>query len=204
MDAPSSSSSSSIPPSQPQPPQPPLLPEDDGVDCGKKFRRMLRCVERTGDVYQCNKEVHRFLSCERAVFRTALQTDPRSLPGNNTSDRHHISSRPRITIERIPPARADQHNQHSGHGYEDDESFIANTPRTPISVWLPNLFKRAIAKQAQGCTDVAHSLADPKLPLRMFDFSGRVLADVAFSLTVFGERTVSFFQELVDELKRDD
>lgn len=68
--------------------------------CGKKFRSMLKCVEKTGAISSCHPHIHDFLECQRAIMNPSTQPDH-----NNHSNLNRIRQTSSSLVSHSPPAQ---------------------------------------------------------------------------------------------------
>lgn len=159
--------------------------DDDGINCGHKFRTMLKCVERTGDVSACTHQINTFLACERAVFRTALRTDPRRVSSAPFTSQPHSQSPP------PPPNHPDPHSQ----------APALVPPSPPFSTWFPEMFRRAVDKQAHACVEVLRTFGQSDSPMRVIDVCQRIVGDVAYSCKLLSQKALSVAKDVVNRGK---
>lgn len=121
--------------------------------CGRRFRRMLRCVERTGSSAACTDRINEFLACERAVFMAALHTKappPRREPANTAN-----------TANTANPQR------------------LMETPTPDVMLADAGSFvKRAVIKQGDACVKLSETIGNPETRQRMYWFAQRMFSEV--------------------------
>lgn len=146
----------------------------ESSDCGEKFRAMLKCVERTGDISACSHKINMFLACERAVFRSALHSNIRRSSQHSTPPAASISQS--TSSPSIP-----------GHGLHPPTS--ENFPPQPhLLSSLSALMRRAIDKQAHACASLIETLNRPNYPNRVCDFTSRILANMYTSCSIVSSK----------------
>lgn len=106
--------------------------------CGKKFRSMLKCVEKTGAISSCHPHIHDFLDCQRAIMNPSNQPDHNNHSNLNrvrqTSSSSLVShSHPAQFLERIVRRQASACN-HLWTSLSDIE------PHTKIPTFTKRMF----------------------------------------------------------------
>lgn len=149
--------------------------EDGSMMCGRRFRRMLRCVERTGSSTACTDRVNEFLACERAVFVAALHTKPpeRAPRAERAPQTPPVPTSAPMQAEAAPELEA----RSPTAMFEDAAAFVG----------------RAVNKQAEACTKLVDMAAKPETLERLRWFGGRMLEDMRKSADAAGTVASRFF-----------
>eukprot|EP00171_Calliarthron_tuberculosum_P001254 IDg1254t1 len=129
--------------------------EDGRAMCGRRFRRMLRCVERTGSSAACTEHINDFLACERAVFTAALHAKPPKAP-KRALPAPQVSSAQPVPTEEAGEARG------ADAALADAAAFVS----------------RAVAKQTEACSWLVDMATKQQTRERLRSFTERMLADM--------------------------
>lgn len=133
----------------------------DDNSCGEKFRAMLKCVERSGDISACNVMINRFLACERAVFQSALRSNSHQ---SSTPSSHGLPSSSLRRSQLTTPS-------------SDEQSETPSSTHLDRLASLPALVQRACDKQLHACSSLLDTLSQPNYSHRIVDFTKRIAKD---------------------------
>lgn len=185
-----------------------------GLDCGDKFRAMLKCIERDAAIPPCTHLVNIFLACEHAVFRSALNAQPPQASGSVQSKKIQTrdisngqtdySNARDESLSTTPSDKSIENNAgtDSQNSVNDlSESEVVNglpPPQRPTSEWLLlpsqstlDFVQRAVEKQAHACTKLVHVAAKPDYPQKLTSFCKRIAEDVHLSFSLVAQKVVT-------------
>lgn len=162
----------------------------DAAICGKKFRLMLSCVEKSGAVAACTEKVNDFLYCERRVFQAAV----RKTSANTAS----ASKKPLYTPPPPPPlpvTTAPTANHANDEPQRGPYDFLAEPVKS---------VERVVRKQFAACASLVETIRRPSYQTQLLQFNRRMLTDMRVTCEIIRAKTVQFVNRLSQSPGDDD
>lgn len=135
--------------------------EDDGITRGYKFRILLKCFKRTGNVCTCTHQNNTFLAWERAAFCAALPIANRRFSAAQFSSHPHAQS--------SPPPKSPPKSLPPNQPYSHSQAPPSAPTSSPFTTWLSEIFGRAVDKHAHPCVELLRTFGESDIPTHVID-----------------------------------
>lgn len=156
--------------------------KESALVCGRRFRRMLRCVEQNSSSAACTDRINEFLSCERAVFLAALAARSKNSDENineNAAPRK-VAPRPR----HLPPSIRHEIQPFDGLHRNDSQSARSSADSGWVFDEVRSTCWKAVSKQGDACSKLVQTALKPESRSNLFVFADRMVADIGKTLSI--------------------